>query len=303
MNVLRTIPELRARLTPPRREGRSVGLVPTMGAFHEGHVSLMRAARSDCDVVVVSLFVNPIQFNDSGDLAAYPRDERRDAALAEELGVDVLFAPSAAELYPPGFATTVSVHGLTDSLEGAVRGRQHFDGVATVVTKLLNIVGPDAAYFGQKDAQQAIMIRRLVRDLELPVEIRICPTVRAGDGLALSSRNAHLSPRERLQATCLSRALGAVRSSVLSGQRDPDAAIAAGRAELAAAGVEPEYLSVVDADTIDPVARIEGDVIALVAARVGSTRLIDNMPIRAGEIAGEDVNNPVATLLDRAPTI
>jgi pantoate--beta-alanine ligase len=303
VNVLRTIPELRARLTPSRREGRSVGLVPTMGAFHEGHVSLIRAARSDCDVVVVSLFVNPIQFNDSGDLAAYPRDERRDAALAQELGVDVLFAPSAAELYPPGFATTVSVRGLTDTLEGAVRGRQHFDGVATVVTKLLNIVGPDAAYFGQKDAQQAMMIRRLVRDLELPVEIRICPTVRAGDGLALSSRNAHLSSRERLQAACLSRALSAVRSSVLSGQRDPDAAIAAGRAELAAAGVEPEYLSIVDAETMDPVARIEGDVIALVAARVGSTRLIDNVPILAGEIAGEDVNSPVATLLDRAPTI
>ena len=175
-----------------------------MGAFHAGHLSLMRRARAECDVVVVSLFVNPTQFNESSDLDAYPRDEARDAALAEEIGVDVLFAPPVEDMYPPGFATTVSVAGLTETLEGAFRGRRHFDGVTTVVTKLFNMVAPDVAYFGQKDAQQAVVVARLVRDLDMPLRIELCETVREPDGLAMSSRNVHLErrrprPRHRAQ--------------------------------------------------------------------------------------------------------
>jgi pantoate--beta-alanine ligase len=282
VRTIRAVPALRAALAEERRPGRSVGLVPTMGAFHEGHLSLMRRARRDCDVVVVSLFVNPTQFNEASDLAVYPRDEERDAALAAELGVTYLFAPDVAEVYPPGFATTVSVRGMTEGLEGAHRGRAHFDGVTTVVTKLLNMVGPDVAYFGQKDVQQASVIRRLVRDLDIPARIEICPTVRDRDGLALSSRNALLRPADRARATALHRALRAVEEAISAGQRDPEAATAAGRAELAAAGITPEYLEIVSADTIEPVGRIDGEVVAVVAARVGSVRLIDNVPIAPG---------------------
>ncbi len=203
MRTLRTIAELKAALAQPRRAGRRIGLVPTMGAFHEGHLSLMRRARSECDEVIVSLFVNPTQFNEASDLAAYPRDEQRDAAIAAEQRVDYLFAPTAAEMYPHGFATTVNVGGIAEALEGAQRGRGHFDGVATVVTKLFTIVAPDVAYFGQKDAQQTLVIKRVVRDLNLPVEIEICPTVREPDGLALSSRNLRLTPNERIRALAL----------------------------------------------------------------------------------------------------
>ncbi len=199
MRTVRTIGELRAALAPDRRAGRTIGLVPTMGAFHDGHLSLIRRAREQSDVVVVSLFVNPTQFNESSDLASYPRDEQRDAALAAEAGVDYLFAPPPEEIYPDGFATTVSVSRVTEQLEGAHRGHGHFDGVATVVAKLLNIVGPDVAYFGQKDAQQALMIRRLARDLNIPVRIETCPTRREADGLAMSSRNVLLSAAERSQ--------------------------------------------------------------------------------------------------------
>lgn len=279
MDSCRSVSELRAALAEHRRQGRSIGLVPTMGAFHEGHLSLMRRAREACDVLVVSLFVNPAQFNEAADLDVYPRDEQRDAELAAAEGVDFLFAPDIAEVYPDGFSTSVAVRGLTDGLEGAHRGHGHFDGVTTVVAKLLNMVGPDVAYFGQKDAQQAAVIRRMVRDLNLPVRIEVCPTVRDPDGLALSSRNVHLSPAERVQATALHRALRTVLAAVAAGERDPEAAAGAGRAELAAAGVEPEYLAVVSPDTMEPVAVIEGDVLAAVAARVGSVRLIDNVPI------------------------
>jgi pantoate--beta-alanine ligase len=250
-----------------------------MGAFHEGHLSLMRRAHEACDVVVVSLFINPAQFNEAADLEVYPRNEGRDVELAAAAGVDFLFVPDVAEVYPDGFATSVAVRGLTDGLEGAHRGHGHFDGVTTVVTKLLNMVGPDVAYFGQKDAQQAAVIRRMVRDLNLPVRIEVCPTVRDPDGLAMSSRNVHLSPAERVQATALHRALRMVLATVAEGERDPEAAAAAGRAELAAAGVEPEYLAIVSPDAMEPVAVIEGDVLAAVAARVGSVRLIDNVPI------------------------
>jgi pantoate--beta-alanine ligase len=279
MNTLRTVADLRAELSEPRRRSQSIGLVPTMGAFHEGHLSLMRRAREACDVVVVSLFVNPAQFNEAADLELYPRDEEHDAALAAQAGVDHLFAPGVAEVYPDGFATAVAVHGLTDGLEGAHRGHGHFDGVTTVVSKLLNMVGPDVAYFGQKDAQQAAVVRRLVRDLNFPVRIEVCPTVRADDGVALSSRNVLLSPAERIQATALHRALRAVQASVAAGERDPEAATASGLAELRAARVQAEYLSIVAADTMEPVASVDGDVLVAVAARVGPVRLIDNVPM------------------------
>ncbi|HEY6780813.1 MAG TPA: pantoate--beta-alanine ligase, partial [Thermoleophilaceae bacterium] len=213
MRTVRSVAELRELLAPERRARRRIGLVPTMGAFHEGHLSLMRAARAACDLVVVSLFVNPAQFAAGEDLDAYPRDEARDAALAAEQGVDVLFAPPGDEVYPPGFSTTVAVAGLTDVLCGdpGRRGPEHFSGVTTVVAKLLNMVGPDVAYFGQKDAQQALVVRKLARDLDIPVEVEVCPIVRDPDGLALSSRNVYLSPAERERALGLSRALRAAR--------------------------------------------------------------------------------------------
>lgn len=292
MRVLATIPEVRAALAQPRRDGSTLGLVPTMGAFHEGHLSLMRRAREECDVVVVSLFVNPAQFNDPADLTAYPRDAGRDAALAAELGVDYLFAPAAEEVYPPGFATTVSVRDVTETLEGAHRGRGHFDGVATVVTKLFNIVGPDVAYFGQKDAQQATVIKRLVRDLDLPVRIEVCPTVREPDGLALSSRNAHLSPAERARASALPRALAAMQRAVDAGERDPAAVRAHALAELGAAEIEPDYVELVSTATLAPVTRIDGDVLAVLAASVGRTRLIDNQLIHLSVNHHREVATP-----------
>jgi pantoate--beta-alanine ligase len=279
MNVIRSVAELRAELLEPRRAGRRIGLVPTMGAFHEGHLSLMRRARRDCDVVVVSLFVNPAQFNDAHDLDAYPRDPERDAELAAQVGVDYLFAPPIEEVYPSGFATTVSVAGVTETLEGAHRGRAHFDAVATVVTKLFNMVSPDVAYFGQKDAQQAVVIRRLVRDLDIPVAIEVCPTVRESDGLAMSSRNVHLSPADRARASALHRALASVRDAVGAGERDPVAARDLALAELARAEIEPDYLELVSADTMAPLDRIDREALAVLAAPVGGTRLIDNEPI------------------------
>jgi pantoate--beta-alanine ligase len=295
MRTARTVSELRRNLTDARRAGRTIGLVPTMGAFHEGHLSLMRRAREACDVVVVSLFVNPAQFNDAADLDVYPRDEEHDAGLAAAQGVDYLFAPPVAEVYPDGFATSVAVRGLTDGLEGAHRGHGHFDGVTTVVSKLLNMVGPDVAYFGQKDAQQATVIRRLVGDLNFPVRIEVCPTVRAGDGLALSSRNVLLSDTERTQAAALYRALQAVQAAIAAGAHDPETARAAGYAQLAEARIEPEYLAIVAADTLEPVTVVEGDVLVAVAARVGSVRLIDNVPIAVVRRNPSSTDTTVAT--------
>jgi pantoate--beta-alanine ligase len=276
MRTVRTVADLRAALAGPRRAGRAIGLVPTMGALHDGHLSLIRAARADNDVVVVSLFVNPAQFDEAGDLAAYPRDEAADARAAADAGADILFAPPVDEVYPPGFATTVRVAGLTESLEGEHRGLAHFEGVATVVTKLLNMAQPDVAYFGQKDAQQAAVVRRLVADLDIPVRIAICPTIREPDGLALSSRNVHLKGADRERALALKRGLDATAAAVAAGERDPQAVAAAGRAAMAALGIEPEYLALVSPDDLAPVRRINGSVLVAVAARVGSTRLIDN---------------------------
>jgi len=277
MKTLRSIAELRAALNGPRRAGRSIGLVATMGALHDGHLSLIRHARALCDEVVVSLFVNPAQFDDGGDLAAYPRDEARDAALAAEAGADILFAPPPAEVYPPGFATTVSVGEVSALLEGAHRGGTHFAGVATVVTKLLNMAQPDVAFFGQKDAQQVAVIRRLVRDLDIPVRIEVGDTIRESDGLALSSRNVRLRADERRRALALRRGLDAVRACHAAGERDATILAAIGRAAMAELDVEPEYLQLVFPDTFAPVATVgEQRVLVAVAARVGDVRLIDN---------------------------
>jgi pantoate--beta-alanine ligase len=289
MRTVTTVRELREALAPERRAGRTIGLVPTMGAFHGGHLSLIRRARRDCDVVVVSLFVNPTQFAPSEDLKAYPRDEQRDAQLAEAEGVDVLFAPPVEEVYPDGFGTTVTVGGITEILEGqpALRGPSHFAGVTTVVTKLFNMAGPDVAYFGQKDAQQALVLRRLVRDLDIPVRIEVCPTVRDPDGLALSSRNAYLSDAERERALALSRALRAAGAAVESGERDGAAVLRAARSELDEAGIEPEYLELRSATDLTPVERVNGSTLLAVAARVGRARLIDNVLLGAGRETGE----------------
>jgi pantoate--beta-alanine ligase len=278
VRTARTVAELRRLLAPERRAGRSIGLVPTMGYFHEGHLSLMRRARSETDVVVVSLFVNPAQFGPGEDLEAYPRDEQRDEQLAEAEGVDVLFAPPVEEVYPEGFATTITVGDLTETLEGdeAQRGPEHFRGVTTVVTKLLNMAAPDVAYFGQKDAQQALVIRKLVRDLDIPVRIEVCPTIRDPDGLALSSRNAYLSPEERERALALNRALRAAEAAVVSGTRDAAAVVKVARDELDRAGVEPDYLQLRSATDLSPVERVNGSTLLAVAARVGRARLIDN---------------------------
>ena len=276
MRTVRTVAELREALRDPRRDARRIGLVPTMGALHDGHLSLIRAARAENDLVVVSLFVNPAQFNEASDLAAYPRDEASDARAAADAGAELLFAPPVEEVYPPGFATTVRVAGLTEQLEGEHRGAGHFEGVATVVCKLLNMAQPDVAYFGQKDAQQAAVIRRLVRDLDIPARIAVCPTVREPDGLALSSRNVHLKGEDRERALALSQALAAAEAAIASGERDPAAIAAAGRAAMARLGVDAEYVALVGIDDLLPVERIDGDVLVAVAARIGSTRLIDN---------------------------
>jgi pantoate--beta-alanine ligase len=277
MRTLRTVDELRAALAPDRRAGLEIGLVPTMGALHEGHLSLISRAREQCDRVVVSLFVNPSQFNKRSDLERYPRQEARDAELAAEAGAEMLFAPSVDQVYPPGFATSVEVLGVTERLEGAARGAEHFRGVCTVVTKLLCMALPDAAYFGQKDAQQVVVIRRLVCDLNLPVRVEVCPTVRESDGLALSSRNALLSSDERARALSLYRALSAAAELATTGERSPEALLNEARAAMASFAVEPEYLALVDPDTLEPVTCLDEPALLAVAANVGATRLIDNL--------------------------
>jgi pantoate--beta-alanine ligase len=279
MRMVRTIAAAReALLAAPR----PIGLVPTMGALHEGHLELLGRARAECATVVMSLFVNPSQFGADEDLGAYPRDEARDRELAQGAGVDLLFAPSGAEMYPDGFATTVVVGGLSEPLEGASRGPEHFHAVATVVAKLLNIVGPQFAYFGQKDAQQALVIRRLVRDLDIPTAIEVCPTVRESDGLARSSRNVYLSDAERSRALGLSRALRSAASAIADGERDSAAVAAAARRELELHEIEPDYFELVDPETLVPVERLEAPVLIAVAARVGRARLIDNLLANPG---------------------
>jgi pantoate--beta-alanine ligase len=276
MRTVRTVGELREALAPARREGRTIGLVPTMGALHDGHLSLVHHARERCDLVVVSLFVNPAQFNERSDLERYPRDERRDAEVAAAAGADVLFAPSVEEVYPTGFATTVEVLGVTERLEGAARGGAHFRGVSTVVTKLLCMALPDVAYFGQKDAQQVVVIRRLARDLNLPVRIEALPTVRERDGLAMSSRNALLSADERARALALPAALEAARALAATGERSARRLLEAARAALRPFDVEPEYLELVEPETLEPLDTLTHEALLAIAARIGEVRLIDN---------------------------
>jgi pantoate--beta-alanine ligase len=296
MRIVRTVAELRAALAPDRRSGSRIGLVPTMGALHGGHLSLVALARGDCDVVVASLFVNPSQFNERADLERYPREEQRDAALAAGAGTDVLFAPSVEEVYPPGFATGVEVAGVTDRLEGAARGAEHFRGVATVVTKLLCMTMPDVAYFGQKDAQQLVVIRRLVADLNLPVRIEAGPTVRDGDGLAMSSRNTLLSAQERARALALPAALDAACARVAAGERSAEALLEAAHEAMTRSGVEPEYIALVDPDTFQQRETLARASLLVLAARIGEVRLIDNAllmpagtPSASPRLAGEAV--------------
>jgi pantoate--beta-alanine ligase len=279
MDIVRTIADLHSHTAGWRNAGLRVGLVPTMGALHAGHMALVRAARAECDRVIATIFVNPKQFAPNEDLAAYPRREAADLDMLRSAGVALVFMPAAAEIYPPGFATTVRVAGLTDCLCGAHRAG-HFDGVATVVTKLLLQSLPDAAYFGEKDYQQLLVVRRLARDLDIPVRIAGVPTVREADGLALSSRNAYLSSQERQIAPTLARILQRIAAALSA---EPDAVAretAHGRADLEKAGFAVEYLEIRETDTLAPVtATIAGPARVFAAVHLGRTRLIDNMPI------------------------
>lgn len=272
-----TIPALRSHLDRARREGRRIGLVPTMGALHAGHVRLIETARRDCACVVVSIFVNPLQFDRQDDLARYPRTERDDLALCDSLGVDVVFVPDAGGMYPVPQLCTVEVARLGESLCGRHRPG-HFRGVATVVLKLLNLVQPGAAYFGEKDAQQLAIVRRMVADFNLPVEIAGIPTVREADGLALSSRNRHLDACERARAISLYKALCHVRDLVAAGRSDaPSIAREAAALIPPGDGMRLEYLEIVDPDLLQPVDRVDAPVLAAGALWVGGTRLIDNV--------------------------
>ena len=265
-----------------RADGRLVGFVPTMGALHAGHLSLVDAARREASPVVVSIFVNPKQFGPAEDYARYPRPAEEDRHALEEAGVDILFMPTAEEMYPPGFSTSVSVEGIGDRLEGKLRPG-HFRGVSTVVLKLLEIVAPRWAYFGRKDAQQARLIAQMAEDLALDSEIVVCPIVRESDGLAMSSRNAYLSPEERRAATSLYRALESVRQAISAGERDAGPLVEKARGILASEPLaKPDYIELVNAQTFENVARLRGDCYFLLAARFGATRLIDNMLVEAG---------------------
>jgi pantoate--beta-alanine ligase len=285
VKICRTIEEMRAACRAARQDQRRLGFVPTMGALHAGHISLVRAARQQCDAVAVSIFVNPTQFGPKEDFSKYPRTFERDCELLEAEGVAMLFAPSAEEMYPAGSTTFITVEGLSEKLCGRSRPG-HFRGVTTVVAKLFNIVKPDRAFFGQKDSAQAVIIRRMVRDLNLDVEIVVCPIVREPDGLALSSRNAYLDPRQRQQATVLYRALMRVQALADRGESDSTCLIAAA---LEVFEQEPavrlDYFEIVDRDTLDPVPNTSQGALVAVAAFVGTTRLIDNIALHGTGVA------------------
>jgi pantoate--beta-alanine ligase len=279
VEVIHTVGWMKQAARQARAEGRIIGFVPTMGALHAGHLSLVAAARRDCSPVVVSIFVNPKQFAPHEDLTKYPRPIDKDQALLEDIGVDYLFAPSVEEMYPQGFSTTIQVDGLSERLEGRVRPG-HFRGVTTVVLKLLEIVGPQFVFFGRKDAQQLRIIRQMSRDLALDPEIISCPIVRESDGLAMSSRNAYLSPDQRRAATVLHRSLDAARQAIASGQRDAARLVQTIRGALSAEPLATvDYAEIVDAESFEPVPLLRGECLALIAARIGATRLIDNMLI------------------------
>lgn len=287
METVRTVAELRSVLDALRAGGRSVGFVPTMGALHEGHLSLVRRARADNDVVVVSIFVNPTQFNEAGDLDSYPRQESEDITLAEQAGVDLVFAPSAAEMYPEGFGTQVRVTGLvTEVLEGLHRGLGHFDGMTTIVAKLLHAVSPHSAYFGQKDAQQLVVVRKMVADLAIPTRIVACPTHRDPDGLAMSSRNAKLSAKEREQALAIPRSLAAAEAAVARGDREAASLSAFVERVLLDAGLEVEYVAIVNPATLETMLSVDGVSLCVIAVRVGGVRLIDNTVLQPSAKGG-----------------
>lgn len=293
MRTLTTIEELRLELDAVRLSGRSIGLVPTMGALHEGHLSLIDRSVAENGCTVVTIFVNPTQFRPGEDLDAYPRQLELDQALASERGADFVFAPAAAEIYPPDFASNLAVRGITETLCGAPeqRGHEHFDGVTTVVAKLFNIVQADRAYFGQKDAQQVAVIRRMTADLNFRTAVIACPTVREADGLALSSRNAYLGTQERPRALALSRALRATNIAVRRGETDA-AALKQSAHQILAETDQLEYFELVDPDSLLPVATVDRPTLAVVAARVGNTRLIDNLLIE-----------PVSTIINTDPAL
>jgi pantoate--beta-alanine ligase len=279
LEIIRTVEWMKQVARQARAEGRSAGLVPTMGALHEGHLSLVRAALAECRPVATSIFVNPTQFGPAEDFQKYPRTFEADVEKLENAGVDYLFAPEASEIYPAGFRTWVSIEGLSERLEGRSRPG-HFRGVATVVLKLLEIVQPQKAYFGRKDAQQARILQRMARDLHLDSEIIVGPIVREADGLAMSSRNAYLNPGERRAATILFRALDGARASIARGERDALRLTAAMRELLRTEPLAmPDYVELVDAETLEPVTRLRGTCLALLAVKLGSVRLIDNMLI------------------------
>jgi pantoate--beta-alanine ligase len=280
MRLLHTIEETRAACRETKARRKRLGFVPTMGALHEGHLSLIRAAKSQCDAVAVSIFVNPLQFGPTEDLAQYPRTFERDCALLEKEGIDLLFAPSAEEMYPGKIITYVTVAGLSEKLCGKSRPG-HFRGVTTVVAKLFHILEPDAAFFGQKDAVQAVLIRRMVKDLSAPVEIVVCPIVREPDGLAMSSRNAYLDATQRKQAPVLSRSLREVESAFRQGERNSKSLQDAGTRIFAAEpSVRLDYFEIVDSETLDPVLSVRGKALVAVAAYVGGARLIDNLVLQ-----------------------
>jgi pantoate--beta-alanine ligase len=283
MQICATIPEARAVCDDLRASRRRLGLVPTMGALHEGHLSLVRAAKAQCDAVVVSIFVNPTQFGPTEDLAKYPRQFERDCALLEKENVDTVFAPSVEEMYVKGESTWVTVEGLSDKLDGRSRPG-HFRGVTTVVAKLFHVIEPDVAFFGQKDAAQVAVIRRMVRDLNFPVEIAVCPIVREPDGLAMSSRNAYLNPEERQRALLLQRSLRRVEEKFRAGERNAARLVAAAKQIIAdEPQVRLDYFEIVDPDTLEPLDQISRPALAAVAAYVGTTRLIDNVVLTPSE--------------------
>jgi pantoate--beta-alanine ligase len=279
MRILKGVDETQHLCAEARRNGRRIGFVPTMGALHEGHLSLVRSARAQCDFVVISIFVNPLQFGPNEDLSRYPRPFERDRQLLETEKVDLLFAPDAPAMYPEGATTFVDVEGLTAVLEGKTRPG-HFRGVTTVVTKLFHIVHPDFAFFGQKDAQQATIIRKMARDLDFPIQVVVCPIVREKDGVAMSSRNVYLSPEQRKQATVLYRALSRIQTLADSGERRASALLEAGKQVVAEEpGVRLDYLAVVDTETLQPIDDVSHGALVPIAAYVGSTRLIDNIQL------------------------
>jgi pantoate--beta-alanine ligase len=277
LQQIETIARMKSACRAATRAGKLVGLVPTMGALHEGHLSLVRASKSQCDVTAVSIFVNPLQFGPTEDLDKYPRNLERDKALLSELGVDFVFAPQISEMYRPGAKTYVDVRDLSNKLDGGSRPG-HFRGVSTVVCKLFEIVRPDRAFFGQKDAAQVALLRKMVRDLDMDVEIVVGPIVREADGLALSSRNAYLNAEQRKQALVLSRSLQQVKAAAAAGERDPGKLAEIGRQTIASEpAAKLDYFAIVDPDTLDPVDKVSKGTLVAVAAWVGTTRLIDNL--------------------------